>query len=108
MRNNKAACLRVALLFRLGKEVLFVLDMQNNITLYSAVDRAGLCSGRSFSAILSSFHFSHETHPSGSDSHGCLTLPFAKNGNEKRAKSLNPTQPTAVIGIIGAYHEDRF
>jgi len=39
--------------------------------------------GSSFSAVLSFFRYSHKTHPSGSDSYGCFTLQFAKNGNEK-------------------------
>ena len=54
----------------------------------------------SLSAVLSSLCYSRETHPPGSDSHGCLTLHFAKNSNEHRAKSLKPTLSTAVFGTI--------
>jgi hypothetical protein len=67
----------------------------------SAVERVGFRLESSLSALLNSFHYSHETHPAGSDTHGCLTLHFAKNGNERRAKSLKPTLPTAVFRIIG-------
>ena len=69
------------------------------INLYSVVERAVFRLKGSFSAVLSSFYYSRETHPPGSDSHGCLTLHFAKNRNEHRAKSLNPTLPTSVFSI---------
>jgi len=36
----------------------------------------------------------------GSNSPGCLTLHFARGGNERRAKSLKPTLPTAHHRII--------
>jgi hypothetical protein len=65
------------------------------MNLKTTVERAVFRSRSSFSAVLNSFRYSHETHPSGSDTHGCLTLHFANNGNEKRAKSLKPTLPTA-------------
>ena len=61
----------------------------------TAVERAVFRSKSFLSAVLSSFCYSHETHPPGSNSHGCLTLHFTKNGNERRAKSLKPTLPTA-------------
>jgi putative glutamine amidotransferase len=41
---------------------------------------------------------SHETHPQGSDTFGRMTLHFAKNGNESRAKSLKPALPAAFPG----------
>jgi hypothetical protein len=66
--------------------------------LKTAVERAVFRSGSSLSAVLSLFRYSHETHPSGSDTHGCLTLHFANNGNERRAKSLKPTLPSADYG----------
>jgi hypothetical protein len=44
---------------------------------------------------MGSFCYSHDTHPLGSNSHGCLTLHFAKNSNERRAKLLKPTLPNA-------------
>jgi predicted RNase H-like HicB family nuclease len=44
--------------------------------------------------------YSRETHPPSSDSHGCLTLHFAKNRNEKRAKALKTTLSTAVFRFI--------
>ena len=71
------------------------------IILKTAVGRAVFRSGSSLSAVLSSFCYSRETHPPGSDSHGCLTLHFAKNSNERRAKSLKPTLPTAEYRIMG-------
>ncbi len=70
------------------------------MNLYSTVDRAAFRSGRPFSAVLSSFLYSRETHPAGSDTHGCFTLHFAKNGNEKRAKSLNAALSTAFIRVF--------
>jgi hypothetical protein len=62
--------------------------------LKTAVERAVFRSGSSLTAVLSSFCYSLETHQ-GSDTQGCLTLHFAKNVNERRAKSLKPTPPTA-------------
>jgi hypothetical protein len=44
------------------------------------------------------------TNPLGADSHDCLTLHFAKNVNERRAKSLNPTLPTAVFRLKDIAH----
>jgi len=70
------------------------------IILYSAVGRACFRSGRSFSAVVSSLRYSRETHPTGSDTHGCFTLHFANNGNENLTKSLKQTLPTAVFRII--------
>jgi hypothetical protein len=69
------------------------------ITLKTAVERAVFRSGSSLSDVLSSFRYSLETHPSGSDTQGCLTLHFAKNVNERRANSLKPTLPTAGFRI---------
>jgi hypothetical protein len=74
--------------------------MKRGIILDSAVERAVIRSGSPFSAVLNSFHYSRETHASGSESHGYLTLHFVKNGNEKRAKSLTSTLSTAVFRII--------
>ena len=76
--------------------------------LYSAVERAVFRLEGSLSAVLSSLCYSRETHPPGSNSHGCLTLHFAKNRNERRARSLKPTLPTAVfrmILLIGVFSE---
>jgi len=67
--------------------------------LETAVEKIGIRSGSSLSAVLSSFRYSRETHPAGSDSHGCYTLHFAKNGNGSRAKSLMPIPPTAKYRI---------
>jgi hypothetical protein len=70
--------------------------------LKTAVERAVFRSGSSLSAVQSSLCYSRETHPEcfrDSDSHGCLTLHFAKNGTERRAKSLKPTPPTAEYRI---------
>jgi hypothetical protein len=41
---------------------------------------------------LGSFRYSRETHPQGSNTHGCLALHFAETGKEKRAKSLKPAR----------------
>ena len=65
-----------------------------------AAKRAVIRSGSPLSAVLSSFRYSRETHPPGSDNHGCLTLHFAKNGDERRAKSLKPTLPAAGCGMM--------
>ncbi len=65
----------------------------------TAVDRAAVRSGGSLSAFLDSFRYSRETHPSGSNSHGCLTLHFDKNGDERRAMPLTPPLSTAESGI---------
>jgi hypothetical protein len=80
--------------------------MLNRINLKTAVGRAVLRSKSFLSAVLSSFCYSHETHPPGSNSHGSLTLHFAKSGNERRAKSLKTTLPTAGYRIKG--NEYRF
>jgi hypothetical protein len=71
-----------------------VLHFQGFI-LQTAVERAVFRSGSSLSAVLSSFCYSLETRPLGSDTQGCLTLHFAKNVNERRAKSLKATLSTA-------------
>ena len=68
--------------------------------LYAAVEKAVFRLKGPFSAVLSSFCYSCETRPPGSDSHGCLTLHFAKNRNELRARSLKPTLPTAIFRMI--------
>jgi hypothetical protein len=60
----------------------------------AAVEKAVFHSGSSLSAGLSSFRYSRETHTLGSDTHDCLTLHFAKTGNERRAKSLKTTFST--------------
>jgi len=67
----------------------------SRMDLITAVGRAVFRSEGSLSAVLSLFRYSRETHPQGSDSHGCLTLHFAKNRNEHRARTLKPTLPTA-------------
>ena len=67
--------------------------------LYSAVERAVFRSEGSLSAALSSFCYSRETHPPGSNSHDCLSSISLRTANEKRAKQLKPTLPTAVFGI---------
>ena len=75
------------------------------INLFPAVERAVFRLEGSLSAVLYGGHSamcpynSRETQPPGSDSHGCLTLHFAKNRNEHRAKSLKTTLPIAVSGI---------
>jgi RND family efflux transporter MFP subunit len=76
--------------------------MNNNlwIVLKEAVERVAFRLVSSFSAVLSSLRYSRETHPPGSDSHDCLTLHFAKNNNEKRAKSLKATLSTDRYLII--------
>jgi hypothetical protein len=75
-------------------------EISKTIILKTAVARAAFRSKNFLSAVLSSFCCSHETHPPGSNSHGCLTLHFAKNGNERRAKPLNQTLPTSEYRII--------
>jgi len=83
----------------------FIKPLQRNPSnLKTAVGRAVFRSGSSLSAVLSSFCYSRETHPPGSDSHCCLTLHFAKNSNERRAKSLKPALPTAEYRINKIYH----
>jgi hypothetical protein len=71
------------------------------MTVGLAFERAVFRLESSLSAVLSSFRYSHETHPAGSDTHGCLTLHFANNGNERRAKSLKPTLSNAFLGSMG-------
>jgi hypothetical protein len=76
-----------------GKEV---------INLDSTVERVVFRLKSSLSAVLSSFRYSHETHPESfrdSDTHDCLTLHFAKNANGRRAKSLKPILSTVVSRI---------
>ena len=75
---------------------------QSNAGIYSdtAVKRAVFRSGSSLSDVLITFCYSRETRPSGSDSHGCFTLHFAKNVYERRANSLKPTLPTAKYRSI--------
>jgi micrococcal nuclease len=66
------------------------------------VGKTVIRSGNSLSAVLSLFRCSRETHPEsirGSDSHGCFTLHFANNGDERRVKSLTPVHPTDFCGI---------
>ena len=50
--------------------------LKNNLIqefiLKTAVEKAVFRSGNSLSDVLSSFRYSRETHPSGSDTHGCL------------------------------------
>jgi hypothetical protein len=77
--------------------------MQILFIIYSAVEKAAFRSGGSFYAVLSSLSYSRETHPPGSDSHGCITLHFAKNRNEHRAMPLKSTLPTAVIRSIDLF-----
>ncbi len=60
--------------------------MTGIIILYSAVERAAFRSGGSLSAVLSLLCYSRKTHPSGSNSHGCLTLHFTKNGQRKKVQ----------------------
>jgi small-conductance mechanosensitive channel len=79
----------------------FMLIQKRLFNLYSAVGGTVFRSGRPFSAVLSSFRYSRETHPPGSDTHGCLTLHFAKNSNEKRTKSLKSAPQTAVFRYKG-------
>ena len=69
-------------------------------SLYSAVEKAVFPSECSLSAVLRSVSYSLETHPLSSNCHGCLTLHFAMNRNEHRARSLKPTFSTAVFGTI--------
>ena len=69
-------------------------------TIILKVERAVFRLKSFLSAVLSSLCCSHETHPAGSNSHGCLTLHFAKNGNERKAKSLKPTLSTAEYRVI--------
>jgi hypothetical protein len=67
------------------------------IILKTAVEKAVFRSGSPLSAVLSSFCYSLETHPESirdSNTQGCLTLHFAKNGDERRAMSLKPTLST--------------
>jgi hypothetical protein len=71
-----------------------------DIVLYSAVERVDFRLKGPFYVVLSSFCYSRETRPSGSDSHGCLTLHFAKNHNERSANSLKSTLSTAVFRIM--------
>jgi hypothetical protein len=85
-------------------KVLFIitLTIYKHIHQKTAVGRAVFRSGSSLSDFLSSFCYSLETHPEcfrDSDTQGCLTLRFAKTVNERRAKSLKPTLPTAEYGI---------
>ena len=72
---------------------------KNNI-LYFAAGSAVFRLKRSFSAVVSLFRYSLETRPSGSDAQGCLTLHFADNPNEKRAKPLKTTLTTSVFRVI--------
>jgi len=65
------------------------------MSLMSLVGKAGFRLKSSFSVVLSSLSYSHETRPLSSNNHGCLTLHFANNSNERRAKALNPALPTA-------------
>ena len=74
--------------------------MKSSFIQKTAVARAVFLLKSSLSAVLSSFCYSHETHPEcvlDSNNHGCLTLHFAHNGNERRAKSLKPTLSTADL-----------
>jgi micrococcal nuclease len=70
------------------------------------VGKTVIRSGNSLSAVLSLFRCSRETHPEsvrGSDSHGCFTLHFANNGNERRVKLLTPVFPTDYCRIGDAH-----
>jgi len=73
-----------------------------HMNLYPAVGSTVFRLKRSFSALVSLFRYSLETHPEcfrDSNTQGCLTLHFANNRNEKRAKPLKTTLPTAVFMI---------
>ena len=51
---------------------------------------------RYFSTVLSSFHYSLETHPSGSDSRGCGRFISLRAVTEKSLKSLKSTLPVTI------------
>jgi hypothetical protein len=71
-----------------------------HMNLYPAVGSTVFRLKRSFSAVVSLFRYSLETHPEcfrDSNTQGCLTLHFANNRNEKRAKPLKTVLPTAVF-----------
>jgi hypothetical protein len=68
-----------------------------------AVGSAAFSLKRSFSAVVSLFRCSLETHPEcfrDSDTQGCLMLHFANNRDEKRANTLKATLPTAAVRIM--------
>jgi hypothetical protein len=64
-------------------------------TLKRAAGSAAFRLKRSFSAVASLFRYSLQTLPPASETQDCLTHHFADNRNEKQAKTLKTTLPTA-------------
>lgn len=80
------------------------------------IDMAGFRFLRYFSTVLSSFRYSLETHPTGSNSRGCYRSNSPRTVTEKSLMSLKPALSIAVFGydsiklcgVEGRYQKNNF